>query len=197
MLPALPPKADGCALNGARAEHHVLAKLMQWQHRRDRFCCLCGVRVAPVGRKPRYADSAGCERFLIVPVCQSKGGPQAHVTSRSASALAWCNGFNFATNFTGRPKLLVILARQRADSGTRDTGTARRDSTESSAAFWACSATTPSGPAGKKSPGASPESVKARAAHKAGCLIGGVSFFCSFYPTQGQKRVDRKLTAPA
>ena len=77
------------------------------------------------------------EGLVATPDRKNEDEPQ----SLRSMQIRWCNGFQFATIFRGRPKLSVILAIH-ASSALRVApvtpwlpGTARPDSTESSGAF--------------------------------------------------------------
>jgi hypothetical protein len=55
------------------------------------------------------ALTARLKRFLVEPVSPDRKNEDEPQSLRSMQ-IRWCNGFQFATIFTGRPKLWVIFA---------------------------------------------------------------------------------------
>ena len=132
------------SLLSSPAEKLVCARLMQWRHRaegdrRGKGCHGCHMN--------HSALTARLKRFLVVPVSPDRKNDDEPQSLRSMQ-IRWCNGFQFATISQARSKLLVLLAiscEQRTDVAPVAPwlpATARPDSTESSGAFWACSAIT-------------------------------------------------------
>ena len=112
------------SLLSSPAEKLVCARLMQWRHRaegdrRGKGCHGCHMN--------NSALTARLKRFLVVPVSPDRKNDDEPQSLRSMQ-IRRCNGFNFATIFTGRPKFLVLLAILVSSATSGKEGDLTRDS---------------------------------------------------------------------